>query len=322
MKPAAVALRPAAAAKRSPSLRGAAAFGLIAAVAAAVLALPALLDDFGLALAMSCLMYVALAASWAMFSGATGYISLGTAAFFGIGAYFSALTLESWPWPLAVAGGGLAAAALAALAGLAILHLRGTYFAMITFGAAEFLRLLVSELEKALTGTVGRALSEVPSDRVQYLTMALLALGAVGLALLVKRSALGMALAGIGTDEQRAQSLGVATRWVKVAGFALSAFVSGCVGAAMAVRFNYIDPPAVFNSFISLQTVLIVTVGGAASLGGTVLAAVAFTLLAEALRLQVPQAYLILLGSALIACVLFMPEGLAGLLRRQRGGTR
>src|SRR5439155_942057 len=84
-----------------------------------------LLDDFLVSLALSCLMYVALATSWAMFSGATRYVSLGTSAFFGLGAYVSAWTVAAAPWPVVIAGGALIAAAFAGLAGLAILHLRG-----------------------------------------------------------------------------------------------------------------------------------------------------------------------------------------------------
>src|SRR4029077_1338439 len=96
--------------------------------------LPWLLDDFLVSLALSCLMYVALATSWAMFSGATRYVSLGTSALFGLGAYASAWSLAALPWPIVVMGGSLIAAAFAAVAGGAILHLRGTYFAVLTFG--------------------------------------------------------------------------------------------------------------------------------------------------------------------------------------------
>src|SRR5207244_7582077 len=89
------------------------------------------------------------------------------------------------------------------------------------------------------------------------------------------------------------QTLGVPTRWVKVAGFALSAAFAGAAGAAMAVRWTYIDPTAVFNPFIGLQTVLIAIVGGPLSLMGPLLAALVFSLLPEVRRLQFPYAYLI-----------------------------
>lgn len=276
-------------------------------------AVPLVLDDFLVSLTLACLLYVALATSWAMFSGATRYVSLGTSAFFGLGAYVSAWGLAALPWPLVVAGGAAVAAAVAALAGTAILHLRGTYFAVLTFGMSELVRHTITYGEKQYAGTVGRVLTAVPSSLTVYYTVLAIALAAALTALVVRASRFGLALDGVGADEQRAETLGVPTRWVKVAGFALSAAFAGAAGAAMAVRWTYIDPAAVFNPFIGLQTVLIAIVGGATSLGGPMLAAIAFSLLAELLRLQFPYVYLAVLGLLLIVAVLYLPRGLAGL---------
>jgi branched-chain amino acid transport system permease protein len=288
---------------------------LLAVVAflAAAGVVPLLLDAFLVSLALSCLMYVALAVSWALFSGATRYISLGTSAFFGLGAYVSAWGLASLPWPLVILGGALLAGGFAALAGSAILHLRGTYFAVLTFGMSELVRHAITYGEKQYAGTVGRVLTAVPSSLTVYYTLLAVTAAALVTAVLVRAGRFGLALDGIGADEQRAQTLGVPTRWVKVGGFALSAAFAGAAGATMAVRWTYIDPAAVFNPFIGLQTVLIVIVGGATSLAGPVLAAIAFSLLAEFLRLQLPYVYLMLLGAVLIVAVLYLPQGLAGL---------
>ncbi|HZO41010.1 MAG TPA: branched-chain amino acid ABC transporter permease [Methylomirabilota bacterium] len=296
------------------------ALAALAGAAVVAAALPWLLDDFLVSLALSCLMYVALATSWAMFSGATRYVSLGTSAFFGLGAYVSAWTVAAAPWPVVIFGGALLAAAFAGLAGLAILHLRGTYFAVLTFGLSELTRHVVTYGEKQYAGTVGRVLRGVPSNRTVYFTVLAIAVAAVLVAVAVRRSRFGLALIGIGADEQRAQTLGVPTRWVKVAGFTLSAAFAGAAGAAMAVRWTYIDPTAVFNPFIGLQTVLIAIVGGPLSLTGPLLAAVVFSLLAEFLRLQFPYAYLIALGLLLIVAVLYLPYGLAGLWRDRAAG--
>ena len=298
--------------------------GALAALAGAAVAaaLPFLLDDFLVSLALSCLMYVALATSWSMFSGSTRYVSLGTSAFFGLGAYVCAWTVAAAPWPVVIAGGALIAAAFAGLAGLAILHLRGTYFAVLTFGLSELTRHVVTYGEKQYAGTVGRVLRGVPSNRTVYFTVLAIAIAAVVVAIAVRRSRFGLALIGVGADEQRAQTLGVPTRWVKVAGFALSAAFAGAAGAAMAVRWTYIDPTAVFNPFIGLQTVLIAIIGGPRSLSGPLLAAVVFSLLAEFLRLQFPYVYLIALGLLLIVAVLYLPHGLAGLWRTRAGVGR
>jgi branched-chain amino acid transport system permease protein len=141
---------------------------------------------------------------------------------------------------------------------------------------------------------------------------------AVAVAAIVRGSRLGLALAGIGGDEERAQTLGVATRRVKVAGFTLAAFFAGAMGAAVAVRWTYIDPPAVFNPFIGFQTVLIAMVGGAGTLAGPLASAVVFSLFTEFLRLRFPYVFLILLGFLLIVLVLHLPGGLASLLERRR----
>jgi branched-chain amino acid transport system permease protein len=292
---------------------------LAAGLAGVVLAaMPWLLSDFLLSLTLSCLMYAGLAVSWAMFSGATNYLSLATAAFFGLGAYVTAWGVAALPWPVVVIGGGLVAAAFAALVGSAVLHLRGAYFAVLTFGLGELVRHAITYFEKSTFRTVGRVLTVTPSSTTVYLTVLLVAVAAIAVCVLVRASRFGLALNGIGADEERAQTLGVATRRVKIAGFALSAFFAGAMGAAMAVRWTYIDPPAVFNPFIGFQTVLIAMVGGAATLGGPIVSAVVFSLFTEFLRLRFPYAYLIILGALLIVFVLYLPGGFASLLRRRR----
>ncbi|MGH8704142.1 MAG: branched-chain amino acid ABC transporter permease [Burkholderiales bacterium] len=277
--------------------------------------MPWLLPDFLLSLALTCLMYVALASSWAMFSGATNYLSLATSAFFGIGAYVTAWGLGTLPYALAVPLGGLVAAAFAALVGAAVLHLRGAYFAVLTFGLGELIRHAITYFEKTYAKTVGRVLSDTPDSAVVYLTVLAIAAAAVATSASVRASRFGLALAGIGADEERAQTLGVNTRRAKIAGFALSAFFAGALGAAIAVRWTYIEPLSVFNPFIGFQTVLIAMIGGAQTLLGPVASAVVFSVLTEFLRLQFPYAYLMLLGLLLIVLVLYLPGGIGSLLR-------
>jgi branched-chain amino acid transport system permease protein len=283
------------------------------ALAGWALALPHYGSDFVVSMALTCLMYVALATSWTLFCGATRYLSLATAAFFGIGAYVGALTLEHVPWLGAIALGAALAALVALLMGSAVLHLRGTYFAVLTFGMTELIRHAVTYWEKSVTGTVGRVLTVVPERDTVYLTMLALAVLAVTVSIVVRRTRFGLALAGIGADEQRAMTLGVNTRLVKIAGFTLTAAFAGAVGAAMSVRWTYIDPATVFNPFIGFQTVLIALIGGVATLWGPLIAAIVFSVLAETLRLQAPQLYLMALGLLLILSVLWLPGGLASL---------
>jgi branched-chain amino acid transport system permease protein len=291
--------------------------GTVAAVIAMAL-MPWLLPDFGLSLALTCLMYAGLAVSWAMFCGATNYLSLATAAFFGLGAYVTAWGVGTLGYFPSVLLGGLAAALFAVLVGAAVLHLRGAYFAVITFGLGELVRHAITYYEKTYERTVGRIIMEAPESITVYFTVLVIAALAVATAIAVRRSRLGLALRGIGADEGRAQTLGVNTRNAKIAAFALSAFFAGALGAAMAVRWTYIDPPTVFNPFIGFQTVLIAMVGGAHTILGPLVSSVLFSLLTEFLRLQFPYVFLIVLGGLLIILVLYLPGGLASLFERRR----
>ena len=277
------------------------------------LALPFWGSEFVVSLALTCLMYVALSTSWSLFCGTTRYLSLATSAFFGLGAYTSAILLQQVGWWQAIALGAAIAAGVALAMGAAVLHLRGTYFAVLTFGMTELIRHAVTYFEKSVTGTVGRVLAVVPERDTVYVTVLGLAVLSVAVSILVRRTRFGLALAGIGGDEQRAQTLGVNTRWVKLAGFALTAAFAGAVGAAMSVRWTYIDPHTVFNPFIGFQTVLIALIGGALTLWGPLIAAIVFSVLAETLRLEAPQVYMMSLGLLLILSVLFLPGGLASL---------
>jgi branched-chain amino acid transport system permease protein len=290
----------------------------LVAVGLALAALPWMLSDFLLALALSCIMYAGLAVSWSMFCGATNYLSLATAAFFGLGAYVTAWGAGTLPYGLAVLAGGLGAAAFAALVGAAVLHLRGAYFAVITFGLGELVRHSITYYEKAYEGTVGRIIAEAPESTTVYWTVLLVSAAAVATAVIVREHRLGLALRGIGADEERAQTLGVNARRAKILAFALSAFFAGALGAAMAVRWTYIDPPTVFNPFIGFQTVLIAMVGGAHTILGPIVSAVAFSLLTEFLRLQFPYLFLVILGFLLILLVLYLPGGIASLFERWR----
>jgi len=293
-------------------------FVLLLAGSLALAALPWLLSDFLLALALSCVMYAGLAVSWSMFCGATNYLSLATAAFFGLGAYVTAWGAGALPYGFSVVAGGLVAAAFAALVGAAVLHLRGAYFAVITFGLGELVRHSITYYEKAYEGTVGRIIAEAPESTTVYWTVLAVAAAAVATALVVRERRLGLALRGIGSDEERAQTLGVNARRAKILAFALSAFFAGALGAAMAVRWTYIDPPTVFNPFIGFQTVLIAMVGGAQTILGPIASAVLFSLLTEFLRLQFPYLFLVILGLLLIVLVLYLPGGIASLFVRGR----
>jgi branched-chain amino acid transport system permease protein len=292
-----------------------------AALAAGVLALlaaPLVLSSYARSLTVAVLADVCLASAWALFSGPTGYLSLATGAFFGVGAYAAALTVGRLAWPLPVVAGAAAGAALAVIVGALALRLRGPYFAIFTFGLAEMAKHVLIWFETRVTGTVGRLLLAPPGPWTLYYTVLLLVIAMLVVAALMRRSVWGDALIAIGADEERAETLGIDTTRVKVLTFALSAAFMGAAGAAMAPRWTYLDPQ-VFSPLVSFQTVIMALVGGATSVAGPVLGAAFIGLASELLLLQFRYVYMLALGLTLIAVVLFFPQGLAAGLQRLRG---
>jgi branched-chain amino acid transport system permease protein len=288
---------------------------LVLAVALALLALPRVVPPYYRSLALGILADVALAVAWAVFSGPTRYLSLATGAFFGAGAYLTAVIGARLAWPLPVLAGAAVAGAMALVVGLLALRLRGPYFAVFTFGLAELAKHTLIWYETRITGTVGRLLLAPPSPEVLYYTVLGVAAAAIAVAALVRRSRLGPALVGIGVDEERAQTLGMDTTTIKIGVFALSAAVMGAVGAAMAPRWTYVDPQ-VFNPLVSFQTVIMALVGGASTLAGPIVGAVFLGLASEVLLLRFRYLYLLGLGLTLIVVVLAVPGGLVDLRHR------
>jgi branched-chain amino acid transport system permease protein len=286
----------------------------------ALVCAPAFLPPYGRSLSVAILADAALAVSWAFFSGPSRYLSLATGAFFGAGAYTAALVGARLAWPLPVLAAAVVGAAMALGVGALALRLRGPYFAVFTFGLAELAKHVVIWYETGVTGTVGRLILVPPGPWALYYTILALAGLAVATALWLRRSRWGWALAGLGADEERAQTLGINTTLVKVGTFALSAAFMGAVGAAMAPRWTYLDPQ-VFSPFVSFQTVIMALLGGPTTVAGPVLGAAFIGLASEILLLRFRYVYMLALGLTLIVVVLILPDGLAGLGRRRARAT-
>ncbi len=285
---------------------------------ALLIAAPHLLSSYYRSLVLALLADVALAVAWAFFSGPTRYLSLATGAFFGLGAYLTAMVGARLAWPLPVVAGAGAAAAMALVVGLLALRLRGPYFAVFTFGLAELAKHALIWYEMRVTGTVGRLLLAPPGPIALYYSVLALAALCVTTAVLLRRSSWGFALTVIGADEERAQTLGIDSTRVKVGTFALSAAFMGAVGAAMAPRWTYVDPQ-VFNPLVSFQTVIMALIGGTATVLGPVVGALFLGLASEILLLRFRYLYMLALGLALIAVVLVFPGGLSSFAVRLRG---
>lgn len=293
----------------------------ICAIATAGLALLPrwLTDEYYLSLMISILMYCVLATAWALFSGPTRYISLATVAFFGMGAYVTAVFGESLPWAAVLgiaAGVGLV---MALIVGLSTLRLSGVYFVIFSFGLAELVKQLVTWWEVNITKDLGRyVFVEITQLDIYWQLLAMLAL-VLALRALINRSRLGLALRVIGEDETVATHVGINTTTAKLLLFAVSAVFITVTGAIMAPRWTYIDPSIAFAPAVSFQTLIMALLGGAGALFGPILGAVPLVLLFEYLAANFPNHFSILLGLVFIVIVYFIPQGLSGVLARLLG---
>ncbi|MEJ2724439.1 MAG: branched-chain amino acid ABC transporter permease [Deltaproteobacteria bacterium] len=254
-------------------------------------------------------MYIVLTVGWAVFSGQTHYISLASAAFFGIGIYVSAMLGNVLPFPVVVFTGGLLSFLIALLVGLSSLRLRGMYFTIFTFGLSELIRHSVHWWEVNMTGTVGRWVVAVDPKTVYY-AMLITVMLTVFVAHLIGRTRLGFALRGIGESEDAADHMGVNVNAVKIIAFALSTFFMGTAGAVMATRWTYIDPSIAFNPLFSFMPVLMAIFGGIGQIVGQIIGATALTVLADILLTKFPYYYMLSYGVILVFVILFLPGGL------------
>lgn len=272
-------------------------------------------SPYSVVLLTSILMYVVLTMSWAIFSGPTGYISLATAAFFGVGIYTSALLGNKLPLPVVILVAGLASFGLAFLVGALTLRLRGTYFAIFTFGLVELIKHVVLWYEIRMTGTRGRFVIVVDNTTI-YQVMLVIFVLLLLTAYLIRRSRWGLALRGIGENEEAAAHMGVNVTLVKIITFAISATFIGAAGAIMATRWTYIDPYIAFNFLFSFMPVLMATFGGLGHPYGPILGAAVFAYLEEILITRFPYHYMLLFGIILIVVILYLPSGLVGLVQK------
>jgi branched-chain amino acid transport system permease protein len=260
-------------------------------------------------------MYIIITVSWTMFSGPTGYISLAPAAFFGVGVYTSALLGFALPLPVIVATGGLVGFCLALLVGALTLRLKGIYFVMFTFGLVELLLNFILWWEVNITGTTGRVVPTVSNTTVYYFLLVVFALLMLTM-YLIKRSRFGLALRSIGEYEEAAAHRGVNVTALKIITFAISAFFMGAAGAIMATRWTYIDPRIAFNPLLSFLPVLMAIFGGMGQLYGPIIGAAIFTYLEEFLITRFPYHYMLIFGIIMVVAILYLPEGLVGLIQK------
>ena len=230
----------------------------------------------------SIFMYIILSVSWTMFSGPTGYMSLATAAFLGVGIYAAAILGEYVPLPVFILVGGLASAIVALLVGALTLRLKGIYFAIFTFGLVLLISQLLNFVELHVFGVRGRFVVVIDYNTIYY-AMLIICVVLMATTYFLKHSKFGLALQGIGQNEDAVAHSGVNVTMVKVSTFALSAFFIGAAGATIATRWTYIDSSIAFNVLFSFLPVLMAIFGGVGRLYGPIIGAAIFAYLQEVL---------------------------------------
>lgn len=317
--------------------------------AVAVLALAAFLgvadatfDAFAIRVLSLSAIYVVLALSLNLVNGFTGLFSLGHAGFMAVGAYTCALLtmtpeqkemnfflepIAPWlahlslPFVPALVAAGLVAAALGFLVGAPVLRLKDDYLAIATLGFSEIIRVILTNTQSITNGALG--LKGLPRFATTPVVWGCAALSVVFMVLLT-RSSYGRAMKAVRDDEIAAGAMGVDVFRVKVVSFTVSSFMAGVGGALLGHLLTTIDPK-MFTFMLTFNILLVVVLGGIGSITGSAVAAVAVTILMEALRfldgpidlgvLQLearPGMRMVVFSLLLMVVVLFRQRGLMG----------
>jgi branched-chain amino acid transport system permease protein len=278
------------------------------------------------------LIYVVLAVSWAMFSGTTGYMSLAPAAFFGLGIYAMALLQKELPFAVIIALGGAISFAFALLLGLVTLRLKGMYFAVFTFGLVVFMTEIIQYLETRLLGKHGQAIIPIDNETLFYIMVGV-AVATVLIIYLIRRSRWGLAMLGIGGNEEAAEHMGVNTTRVKIFTFAVSSAFMGVAGVVAAPVLIYVNSNIAFSLYYSFLPIFMATLGGVGTTYGPVIGAVILGYLDTRLRAELFNYFNLGFGVIMVLIILFLPKGITGLvpmlqdklggaMRRLRKGDR
>lgn len=286
----------------------------LALLVAALAAVPWLVSDYGLGVMINLMCYLVLTVAWALFSGTTRYVSLATAAFFGLGAYTVAMLIKEMPIYATFGVALVLGTLMALLVGLVTLRISGMFFVIFGFGLSELMRELLVWWEINKTHTMGRYVFVPFNTTMIYEHLLALAVLVFLVGWLLRRSRLGVALLVIGDDETMARQAGINVPVAKLVIFVISSVFMTAVGAVMAPRFGYLTPNFAFNPLISFQVVIMALLGGMQRLWGPVLGVVPLVLLSEFLQVRFPFWFSVFLGLVFTIIVYFLPRGITGLV--------
>lgn len=289
---------------------------------------PGALDSYLFSFLFFVFVYAVMAQGWNLVAGFGGQISLGSHAFFGLGAYTTAILwsgnylwgslYETFPRiyyfdPVTIVLSGLVAALAAALIGLPLLSkLRGDYFALGTLGFGEILKVIFVNGGDFTGGAFGLVTPSSTFETLMphyYVGLGL----TVGTALAVgwlMRSRYGLALIAVRDDEMAASANGINTLKVKVAAFAGSAFIAGIAGSLYSYYIFHVGPDSVFNLDWMLLPLMMTVVGGTGTVLGPIIGAFIMYAVFDIARIFVPDYHPIISGLTIILAMLFLPKGL------------
>jgi branched-chain amino acid transport system permease protein len=281
------------------------------------------------------LLAITMAVSLNIIVGYTGYVSFGHVVFYGLGGYVGMYLIDSLgtSLPLAVLGGGAAAGLLALLLGKAILRLRGAYFALVTIGVNEAVRTFIANF-KPFGGPTGIELHFSvykpyggPAQALwfTYYAVAAITVFAVVFSYYIKSSKFGLGLLSIREDEDAAEVLGIATPNAKTLAFVFSAFLPGMLGVLFFFKNGNVEPGDAFRLGFSIESLVMIMLGGQGTLLGPVLGALGYQRLRGMLltssaaigTLALKDFQLVIAGLLMLLIILFIPAGLIGWLRQR-----
>ncbi len=280
-------------------------------------------------IAITTMIFVILAASLNLITGSAGLLSLGHAAFFGVGAYAAALlsTKLGWPFWLTLPAAGAIAAAVGALVAIPTMRLTSIYFAVATLGIGEMIYVTLLNWVGVTRGPMG--IRSIPGINVfgqqgMVVSMVVVALVMVGTLWVVHRlthSYYGNSLRALREDDACADAMGIDVGRLKLQSFGMACAMAGVAGGLFAHTTGYISPES-FKFGESILILSMIVVGGLGSLYGSIIGAVLLSVLPELLR-DLGSYRMIAVGVVLFVSILFLPKGLVGevsaidLIRRQ-----
>ena len=267
---------------------------------------------------------VILASNLNLMIGYTGYVNFGHIVFYGLGGYIGLYlaTVRGWNLVLAALVAGLAVSFCALLFGLAILRLRGAYFALATIGVLEAVQAFVSNFDPWGRST-GMYLSFTAYQPLggamralwitYYLIIGVMALSMI-LSLAIKNSKFGLGLFAIREDENAAVVLGVNATVYKAVIYSVSAFLPAIAGTLMFYKNGMIDPSIAFEFMMSLEGIVMLMLGGQGAVMGAALGGGLYERLRSYLLTspKLSNFHLVMAGGLLLVVVLFAPGGLIG----------